>query len=148
MGRKNSRKHAFVLIYQAQFHEETEVTFLSQHYLEQVQLDQLEQERFENEKPEYLTAEDNKFIMGELHGTLENLEMIDKIISENLIRWTIDRISKVDLSILRLAIYELKFVEDIPVGVAISEAMHLAREFSDDESPNFINGILGKISQI
>jgi len=143
MGRTTSRKHAFMLIYQSQFHEESEMSFLRESYLEQ-----LEQDLSESEPKEYLSNSDKRFIQGEFEGTLENLEEIDQIISENLVKWTIDRISKVDLSILRLSIYEMKFVEDIPISVTINEAINLAHEFSGDESPSFVNGILAKVSNL
>lgn len=70
---------------------------------------------------------------------------IDEEISKYLKKWTIDRISKVDLSILRLAVIEIRFMDDIPENVSINEAVNLAKKFSDDDAPSYINGVLGSI---
>lgn len=72
----------------------------------------------------------------------ENVNDIDSKISSLLKDWTIERISKVNLSILRLAMCEILYVEDIPYQVSINEAVELAKKFSDDEAPSFINGVL------
>lgn len=69
---------------------------------------------------------------------------IDKIIETYLVDWKIDRISKVDLSILRISIFEIAYCEDIPVEVSINEAVELAKKYSDLESAKFINGLLGR----
>lgn len=74
-----------------------------------------------------------------------NLSVIDSKIENNLINWKINRISKVDLAILRLAITEILFVDDIDNIVSIDEAIELAKKFSDEKSATFINGILDKI---
>ena len=71
---------------------------------------------------------------------------IDAMINENATGWKTTRMNKVDLSILRLAVYEMKFDDDVPVKVAINEAVELAKRFSGDEGPAFINGVLGKLA--
>ncbi len=78
-------------------------------------------------------------------GTIENVETIDEAITEHASNWTFDRIAKVDLAILRLAIYELLFRSDIPPIVSINEAIDLSKVFSNADSKRFINGILDKI---
>jgi N utilization substance protein B len=80
-------------------------------------------------------------------GTLQNLESIDDTISRLAIGWTLDRMGAVDRNLLRLAVYEILFLDDIPVNVAINEAVSLARKFGDEESWKFINGILGKLAR-
>ena len=75
----------------------------------------------------------------------ELLEEIDQMISKKAKKWSKERMSKVDLAILRLAIYEICFSNEIPYGVAVNEAVELAKNFSTEESPAFINGILGSI---
>ncbi len=80
-------------------------------------------------------------------GTLRNLESVDDTISRLAIGWTLDRMGAVDRNLLRLAVYEILFLEDIPVNVAINEAVSLARKFGDEESWKFINGILGKLAR-
>ena len=78
---------------------------------------------------------------------MNSLKEIDEIIEEKATDWTIDRISKMDLPILRVAIFEIKHREDIPVGVSINEAVELAKKFSGEESGKFINGLLGQVAE-
>ena len=81
-------------------------------------------------------------------GVEDNLEEIDKIISSHLsAKWKLNRISRVSLSILRLAVYEMKYVEDIPSNVSINEAVELSKKFSGEEEYKFVNGILGAVSR-
>lgn len=74
-----------------------------------------------------------------------NMEEIDRIIGENSNKWKIDRMPVVDLSILRLALTEIRYIESVPVSVSINEAVNLAKKFSTDKSASFINGVLGNI---
>ena len=69
------------------------------------------------------------------------------MINEHTTGWKTGRMNKVDLSVLRLAVYEMKWDDEVPVGVAINEAVELAKMFSSDEAPSFINGVLGKIAR-
>lgn len=81
-----------------------------------------------------------------LDGAKENLEAIDKLIESASENWTLDRMPLVDRSLLRLSTYEMRYVEDVPISVSINEAVNLAKEFGGDDSPRFINGILGRIA--
>ena len=90
---------------------------------------------------------DRKYITDIIYGVHDNLEHIDSIISNQLRGWKINRISKVDLSILRLSIYEICFRDDIPFNVSVNEAIELAKKYSSSESASFINGILSKVMQ-
>jgi N utilization substance protein B len=78
-------------------------------------------------------------------GTWENLKQCDELIVASTIRWQITRLSPVDKSILRLAVYQLKFCPDIPSKVVINEGIELAKKFSTDKSPAFVNGVLDAI---
>ena len=78
-------------------------------------------------------------------GTWENLEQCDEPIIASTIKWQFARLSPVDKSILRLAVYQLKFCPDIPPKVVINEAIELAKKFSTDKSPGFVNGVLDAI---
>ena len=80
-----------------------------------------------------------------LNGTLENIEAVDKIISDNLEHWDLTRVGKVDLAILRMSVYALKFQKDIPSTVTIDEAIDIAKVYGSDESYKFINGVLDGI---
>ena len=74
------------------------------------------------------------------------MEEIDAMIEQSAKGWDLSRMNKVDLAILRLAVYEMKYGET-PVGVAINEAVELAKKFSSDEAPAFVNGVLGKAAK-
>lgn len=80
-----------------------------------------------------------------IHGVIENIDFIDQEIKRYAQNWAFDRIAKVDLSVLRLAIYELSFRKDIPPIVSINEAIDLGKTFSNEESKRFINGILDQV---
>lgn len=82
-----------------------------------------------------------------IDGFLAHQGQIDQLISQSTIDWSIDRLNKVDLAILRLAATELWLLEDIPTEVAINEAMELAKIYSGDDSHSFINGVLGQIAR-
>lgn len=81
-------------------------------------------------------------------GVQDNLEEIDNKISSHLSsNWKIERISKVSLSIMRVAVYEMMFLQDIPNSVSINEAVELSKKFSGEEDYKFINGVLGAVSK-
>ena len=82
-----------------------------------------------------------------LAAVQDHHEEIDKIITDNLDNWTLERIAKTDLAILRTAVAEMLYVESIPVRVSISEAVDLAKKYGDERSYAFINSVLGKISR-
>ena len=133
MSRRSARKNAFFLLFQMDFSEAAE--------FEQVK------EIFFAEKEEPVEEGDKAFILSEVEGTREHMAEIDALIEQSAKGWDPERMNKVDLAILRLAVYEMKWGET-PVGVAINEAVELAKKFSSDEAPAFINGVLGKASQI
>lgn len=132
MSRRSARKNAFYLLFQMDFSEAAE--------FEQVK------EVFFAEKEEPVEESDKAFILSEVEGVHEHMEEIDALIEQSAKGWDPSRMNKVDLAILRLAIYEMKYGET-PVGVAINEAVELAKKFSSDEAPAFINGVLGKAAQ-
>lgn len=133
MSRRSARKNAFFLLFQMDFSEAAEY--------EQVK------EVFFAEKEEPVEEGDKAFILSEVEGVHENMEKIDEMITASAKGWDPERMNKVDLAILRLAIFEMKFAET-PVGVAINEAVELAKKFSSDEAPAFINGVLGKAAKL
>lgn len=133
MSRRSARKNAFFLLFQMDFNEAAE--------FEQVK------EIFFAEKDAPVEEGDKAFILSEVEGTREHMAEIDALIEQSAKGWDPERMNKVDLAILRLAIYEMKWGET-PVGVAINEAVELAKKFSSDEAPAFINGVLGKASQL
>ena len=92
---------------------------------------------------ELLGEADSAYIEGLVRGVSEKLEEIDVIIEKHSKSWKISRLPKVDLSILRIAIYEIMHMEDIPMQVSINEAIEIAKKYSTADSSKFINGLLG-----
>ena len=125
MSRREIREQIFKMLFRVEFHSEKE-------YEEQMNLFIEENEPIE--KPD------------ESAEIIAVLEEIDKIINESSKGWKTTRMGKVDLTLIRLAVYEMKYEEDIPTGVAINEAVELAKKYGTDDSPAFINGVLAKIA--
>ncbi|QGU95152.1 transcription antitermination factor NusB [Clostridium bovifaecis] len=96
-----------------------------------------------------MNLEDVDFLYVEkiIKGIQENVEFLDSKIASNLKNWKLSRLSKIDLSILRISTYEITFIEDIPNKVAVNEGIELAKRYSTDNSPAFINGVLGSMVQ-
>lgn len=131
MKRRELREHIFELLFRAEFNDQAEMP---------------EQLRMFFEDMEDLEEKDQTYMEGKYHRVMEKLAEVDKLIGDTAEGWKLGRLAKVDLSILRLAVYEMKFDEDVPEGVAINEAVELAKKFGGDDSPAFINGILGKLA--
>ena len=89
----------------------------------------------------------NEYTLTLVRGVHENAARLDELISRYAEGWTIDRLPAVDRNVLRLGIYELLYVEDVPDAVAVSEAVNLARDLSTDESPCFVNGVLASVTR-
>lgn len=101
----------------------------------QTVIDSLLEEKHVTKQPEYLATL--------VDGVLAKQADLDEMISSKLnAKWTLSRLSKTDLIILRLGLYEIKYVNDIPAKVALNEALQLANEFSDEKERSFINGVL------
>ena len=128
MTRKQAREEAFILVFEKEFNNDALDEILS-----------LAEEVRDIKADEYIK---NVFF-----GVFENLENIDTIISQNAVGWSIKRITKTALAILRLAIFEIKFYDEIPVSVAINEAVELAKKYATQEDASFINGILSTVSK-
>ncbi|GFZ30463.1 N utilization substance protein B [Clostridium zeae] len=91
-----------------------------------------------------ITEIDDTYLNQVINGVNENKEQLDAVIEKYLVNWKLGRVSKVNLSILRVALYEILHFEDIPNKVAINEALEIAKKFSDEKSVSFINGVLDK----
>ncbi len=134
MSRKLARELTFKVVFSTNFQNDvTDVENLIENLVK------------DNELKEEVTSEDRKYIEEIAFGVLKNTEELDEQIKKYLKGWTMDRIGKTDLAILRLAIYEILFRDDIPYKVSINEAVELAKVFCDDASPAFINGVLAGI---
>ncbi|MDO5293106.1 MAG: transcription antitermination factor NusB [bacterium] len=131
MSRRELREHLFRMLFRKEFHNQTELN-------EQIDMYFNTLEQPKESDLEYLRAKFAKII--------EKIDEIDASIEAASAGWKLSRLGKVDLTILRLAVYEIVDDEDIPTGVAINEAVELAKKFGEDQSPSFINGILAKVA--
>lgn len=98
----------------------------------------------EGDPPE-VKPEDVDYVVGLVQGTLEHVRDIDRMLSRYLKGWSMDRLSRVDRQILRLAVYEMLIHDDTPPKVAVNEAIELAKHFGTEESGRFVNGVLGRM---
>ncbi len=128
MSRKKARDLSFKLIFEYEFLKTRNSLSLEDFLLS-----------------ESISEEDKDYITSVYDGYLENYDKVSKIISDNLKGYTIDRVYKVDLAILALAVYEIEFVKDTPVKIVINEAVNLSKKYSTDNSYKFVNGVLAKI---
>ena len=129
MRRSEIREHVFKLLFRVEFHDAAD-------------LDEQDKLYFE---PLTLTPEHQQLITERTKKIEEKLPEIDCKIEELCVGWKKERIGKVELTIIRLAVYEALFDDDVPVNVAINEAVELAKKYGGDVSPSFVNGILGKL---
>ncbi len=132
MTRSELRKNIFKIIFRLEFHEGEAME-------EQLalRLSELEEEGVKEPELEYIGKK--------AQAIIENMPELDEVIAAHSKGWKIDRLGKTELAILRLAAYEILKDEDIPKSVAINEAVELAKMYSGDEAPRFINGILAKL---
>ncbi len=124
MNRSEMREQAFILLYEKEFFKDKPCEEIEEVFAENIsELSEYAKETFEN--------------------VCERREELDEIISSYLSGWKIGRLPKVNASILRLAIYEIKYAESVPSGVAVNEAVELAKKYSGADDYTFINGVLG-----
>jgi len=93
-------------------------------------------------------AEVRNYAEGLVRGVADHLEKIDRTIEDLSTNWALDRMARVDLSLLRLAAYELMYREDVPASVAINEAIEVGKIYGTKDTPSFVNGVLDKISRL
>lgn len=132
MIRTELREHVFKMLFQIEFNEPGDMPEHLQLYFEEL---------------ERATDQDKEYIQKKYEAVAERVSEIDALINEKSEGWKTKRMNKVDLTIIRLAVYEMKWDEDVPVGVAINEAVELAKKFSGEEGPSFVNGVLAKLTE-
>ncbi len=142
MNRSECRETIFKLLFIRQFSEQEEMPDQMKLYL-----DSLREGREEVAYGESLNEDDVAYITDKVDAVIGEIPEIDALLTETSEGWKTSRMNKVDLTILRLAVYELLRDEKIPTGVAINEAVELAKRYGGDDSPSFVNGILGKIAR-
>lgn len=130
MNRRKSREIAMKLLFEMTINKEDYEEILS---------------NFKENTDINLEDLDFQYIKNIINGIEENKEEIDKKIQQNLKNWKLSRLSKIDITILRISTYEMLYLEDVPDKVAVNEAIELAKKYSSDNSPSFINGVLGNM---
>lgn len=136
MSRRELREQIFKFIFRAEFYEIEELQEQEQLFFETFNM---EEQEIKDADAQYISDKSNKII--------ERLDELDEMINKRAKGWTTQRMAKVDLTILRLAVYEIVFDDDVPTGVAINEAVELAKRFGQEESSGFINGVLAKFAK-
>lgn len=131
MVRRELREHIFKMLFQIEFIDMKDIPEHLVLYLDYLQS---------------ATEEEKEHIKNKTRAVIEKVTEIDIILNEKTTGWKTTRMNKVDLTILRLAVYEMKWDEDIPTGVAINEAVELSKRFSGEEGPSFVNGVLAKLT--
>ncbi|EFR87816.1 transcription antitermination factor NusB [Listeria marthii] len=124
MKRREAREKALQALFQIELNE--------------MSLDQAIKNIMEDEQDDYM----EKLV----EGVMANKAEIDAIIEPNLDNWRMDRLSKVDLSLLRVSVYEIKYLDDVPNRVSLNESIEIAKIYSDEKSSKFINGVLANIA--
>jgi len=130
MNRRKSRETAMKLLFEMSINKENYEDII-ENFKENTDID--------------LKDLDMSYITKVLAGVQENTKEIDKNIEKHLIKWKLNRLSKMNLAILRISTYEILFEEEIPGKVSVNEGIELAKKYGEDSSPAFINGILAKM---
>jgi len=130
MGRREQREQIFKLLFRVEFHSLEDMP-------EQVTL-------LLEDTEEVVSEKDSLYISGKYGMIQEKIAGIDAMINEKTVSWDTGRIGKVELTILRLAVFEMLYDEEIPAGVAINEAVDIAKKYGQKDSGSFVNAILAK----
>ncbi len=130
ISRREARELWFKIVFEYDFYPNPELDAQLDLFLEQQPL---------------LTDEDRAEVRAKAVDIFSKVEELDKEITEKTEGWSVARMSRVDLSIIRLALYEIRYDDDVPVRVGINEAVELAKTYGGDESPKFVNGVLGRL---
>ncbi len=129
MTRREAREQAFILLFEKSFNPEADINEIFALANELRMLD------------------DDEFVQKLVYTACEKQEEIDEHISSNARGWKLNRISKVPLAIIRLALAEILYFDDIPNGVSINEAVELAKKYANPEDASFVNGLLGTVAR-
>ncbi len=130
MTRRELRDHIFKLLFINEFYEKTEFFEQMNLYLEEM---------------EDLEEKDREYIWDKTKAIVDQRDEIDQMITDSITGWTIDRMGKAELAIIRLAYYEMKYDDSVPQTVAINEAVELAKRYGQESSGSFVNGVLAKL---
>lgn len=144
MKRREEREHLFRILFSRDFHSKKEMRAQGQIYFDTLFLEDI-MDLGLSETP---TKRDEEIILKRLEDVMANLAFINEALDEAAKNWRLKRMAKHDLAILRLASYEIMYDAEIPVSVAINEAVELAKKYGGENSPSFINGVLARILKL
>lgn len=130
MGRRELREQIFKLLFRIEFNDKEDMPE--------------QEELFFQEEENTATEKEEQYITAKYEEIASKLDIIDDMINKAAKGWDTTRMGKVDLTLIRLAVYEIQYDDEIPTGVAINEAVELAKKFGQENSPAFVNGILAK----
>lgn len=139
MNRHELREQVFKLLFRIEFNTVEDMQ-------EQIALYTQDTALFDEDTEVEKTEAESAYITEKNEKIMEKLSEIDQAINEKAEGWSTDRMGKVELTILRLAVYEIMYDEEVPTSVAINEAVELAKEFGQDNSGKFVNAILAKFA--
>ena len=131
MTSREIRELIFKMVFRVEFHDEEEIP---------------QQLRLFMDTLESASDEERTYIEHKVQEILAHLDEIDAIIDSSAQNWKTSRMAKVELTLIRLAVYEIRFDDDIPTGVAINEAVELAKAYGEENSASFVNGVLARIA--
>ena len=129
MTRREAREQAFMVLFEKPFFEDVSICEIV------------------SDAQEAELIKINAFADVILKAVENNIEVIDNIISENARKWSIERLPKVSLAVLRLAIGEMKFVDDVPAGVSVNEAVELTKKYGTEDDASYVNGVLAAVAK-
>ena len=129
MDRRKAREYTFIILFQYKFQPEDISEILDDFF------------------KEYDTGKQGEYISQAVAGVVMNIDEIDKKITEFSNGWDIERIGAVSLAILRLGVFEMLYMDDLPLPVSVNEASNLTREYAGEEAVSFVNGVLGSIQK-
>lgn len=132
MNRRALREQVFKLLFRIEFNNQEEMQQQCSYFFE--------------DSDNQILEEDMDYIQNKYNMIMNHLSEIDQLINEKAKGWSTQRMGKVDLTIIRLAVFEILYDDDVPTNVAINEAVELAKKFGQDESYGFVNGILAKFA--
>ena len=150
MNRTEIRENTFKLLFCKEFHSKEDMGEQYKLYMESLEDEEREKTNkiiSEDSVEELIPFEDKEYIVERVNKIIDAIPEIDKAIDEVAVGWKTDRMGKVELSILRLAYYEMAMDDEVPGKVAVDQAVILAKKYGSDNSPAFINGILAKLFQ-
>ncbi len=131
MSRRELREHIFRMLFQKDFHSSDELEQQIELYFQMFEI---------------IKEDDKEEIVTKFYLLIDKLDEIDSIIENAATGWKLNRLGRVDLNLLRLATYEIRYDEDIPTAVAINEAVEIGKVYGEENTSGFINGVLAKIA--